>query len=870
MELKSYTFKKIISVLLCVLMLVSCLPMNVLSVGAAAAAPVEDITVTIDTGEEVTLKDTDGNGYYEIGTADDLYAYAYVISDPMADMSAYLDGFCAELTADIVVNDREQIWNPGPETREWMPIYVPFETHLNITFDGKGHTISGLYFHNDAATNAGLFGAFYYGIFKNLGIINSNFKGGNNAGAIAGDAYEGGDFENCYVKDCIVEGTVGVGGLIGTSSLPSFFTNCHNINSSIYNSSESDTDFSSIGGIVGYSFCDTFRNCSNTGNVTSYGNAGGIAGFTSTAAYFYNCYNTGEVESYNNNAGGIVGRGDVHHMSKCYNTGEIHVYGGGTDYACAGGLIGDLLSYGISNGEEHFINNCYNSGDITIYSDPRKSAAGGVIGGISDHSYFGDNNSIQCYYPDDCVKGIDPNYPTKAVGAGEDFITDCTVAVPSEAFESGEVAYLMGTDFGQNIDNGNTPQNSPVLGGARVYKVKDCDGSTAYSNYNLNFNHVYDINHVCVNCNNKSNQPHSFQFNHICSLCGFVTDNTHTFNSDHICTVCGMETSRPHSYTKAHVCTVCSATADEAHIFGSNHLCSVCYCLEEGHTCAIAGHTVSLGGKLGVNYYVALDENIASNDEATVVFTTGSNDDFRIIFRRIEDATISSISPNLYVFTCEVAAKDISSEIICEIRINDEIETVTSYSVKDYAESILANPEVYGYKAVNLVKSMLNYGAASQIYFNYNTEHLANDTEYMSDEDRVIEDIITLNSYKPYIDRSNQKVIYYGSTLSLRSETAIKLYFRIPSYTNIEDVKVTVNGETAKLQKNGDLYMLTIENIPAHKLNTMYKIQVGDISLYYGAFSYAFDAINETDNQALKDTVTALCNYYFYAKQYIL
>ncbi|MEF2919475.1 MAG: hypothetical protein U0O22_03285, partial [Acutalibacteraceae bacterium] len=43
----------------------------------ANATETDDITVTIDTGESVTLKDTNNNGYYEIGTADELYAFSY-------------------------------------------------------------------------------------------------------------------------------------------------------------------------------------------------------------------------------------------------------------------------------------------------------------------------------------------------------------------------------------------------------------------------------------------------------------------------------------------------------------------------------------------------------------------------------------------------------------------------------------------------------------------------------------------------------------------------------------------------------------------------------------------------------------------------
>ena len=45
-----------------------------------ASAAAEDLTVTIHTGAEVTLKDTDGDGFYDIGTADELYAFAEAVN----------------------------------------------------------------------------------------------------------------------------------------------------------------------------------------------------------------------------------------------------------------------------------------------------------------------------------------------------------------------------------------------------------------------------------------------------------------------------------------------------------------------------------------------------------------------------------------------------------------------------------------------------------------------------------------------------------------------------------------------------------------------------------------------------------------------
>ena len=81
---------------LALVLVLGMMPLNVLTVSAAEAAA--DITVTIDTGASVTLRDTDADGFYEIGTADELYAFAAAIN-----LGKY--GINGELTADIVVNE---------------------------------------------------------------------------------------------------------------------------------------------------------------------------------------------------------------------------------------------------------------------------------------------------------------------------------------------------------------------------------------------------------------------------------------------------------------------------------------------------------------------------------------------------------------------------------------------------------------------------------------------------------------------------------------------------------------------------------------------------------------------------------------------
>ena len=87
------TIKKMLSISVCLALIMSYVPMVSITAGAAET----DITVAIDTGASVTLRDADGDGYYDIGTADELYAFAAAVNGGNTSIKG-------ELTADIIVN----------------------------------------------------------------------------------------------------------------------------------------------------------------------------------------------------------------------------------------------------------------------------------------------------------------------------------------------------------------------------------------------------------------------------------------------------------------------------------------------------------------------------------------------------------------------------------------------------------------------------------------------------------------------------------------------------------------------------------------------------------------------------------------------
>ena len=239
---------------------------------------------------------------YEIAAADDLYEFAIKVNE--GDNTA-----CAVLTADITL----------PIDTNWTPIGKDKDHMYNGTFDGDGHTITGLSVDIQSGNiiYAGLFGCLGAGgTIKNVSLTDSKITCSGNrvyAGGVCGWNY--GTIENCY----------NTGDVSGTS----------------------EYGFVYAGGVCGLNDYGTIENCYNTGDVSGtseYGfvYAGGVCGLNDYGT-IENCYNTGEVSGIYGfvYAGGVCGVNDYGTIENCYNTGEVSGTGTSTDGSgYAGGVCG--------------------------------------------------------------------------------------------------------------------------------------------------------------------------------------------------------------------------------------------------------------------------------------------------------------------------------------------------------------------------------------------------------------------------------------------------------------------------------------------------------------------------------------------------
>ena len=436
----------------------------------------------IDANGEIT----DSDEAYEIGNAGQLYWFAGLVNGTLTDGTAQNLGANAVLTKNITVNedllasiktdDDGNVTN-GSSFKAWRPMGMAdengeFTGHYKGIFDGNGYSISGLYVNRDEATAD----------------VNSRFKS-----SIGLFGYHDGVTKNLGILDSYMRGNYCIGGICGYND-GGTIQNCY--------SAATVCGDSYIGGICGRSRSNSIiENCYNAGYI--YGatrSIGGICG--DNYSTIESCYNIGIIEG-NFMVGGIVGgssgSGNTIWIKDCYNRGNV--IGDTKDIGGIGGYIGSSL-----------VENCYSQATVSGNTN---------VGGICGNSNKVDFQNA--YYDSNLYTG-------NAIGYLKDATTEKTEGKPSQAFESGEIAYLLQADreepvWGQTL-SGNDVQVYPVLGGAKVYQnitYQDCakdEAHTVYTYANDQKPTVYEytlqeVKAKAATCTEAGNTAY-----YVCSVCG--------------------------------------------------------------------------------------------------------------------------------------------------------------------------------------------------------------------------------------------------------------------------------------------------------------------------------------------------------------
>lgn len=198
------------------------------------------------------------SGYYAIENAGQLYWFAGLVNGTLSGVDKNLSAN-AVLTTDITVNENVLKDDGKPDEtsnfRNWTPIGSTYNGGYSGKFDGKGHTISGLYLINNSTgyTYVGLFGVTNgSAVITNLGVVDSYFAGKSYVGGVCA-RQNAGTISNCY----------NAGSVCGLASN------------------------SEAGGVCGGS--DVLKHCYNRGKVWGSGYVGSLIGINNSNR-IENCY----------------------------------------------------------------------------------------------------------------------------------------------------------------------------------------------------------------------------------------------------------------------------------------------------------------------------------------------------------------------------------------------------------------------------------------------------------------------------------------------------------------------------------------------------------------------------------------------------
>jgi hypothetical protein len=285
----------------------------------------------------------------------------------------------------------------------------------------------------------------------------------------------------------------------------------------------------------------------------------------------------------------------------------------------------------------------------------------------------------------------------------------------------------------------------------------------------------------------------------------------------------------------------------------------------------IAGHSITLRGDIGVNFYIDLPEDCDA-EQTEIEFDWGN---------KHTDVPLSQIVPDsntgYYVIPCNVASCEMTDTISATVKCNGEVVASEQYSVEQYAKRLIENnngefdnlfPDKPGKLETlrSLVRSMLIYGAKSQIEFDYNTDTLADRSLGDYTPDSV--DALSLTSYTyENSDFADFGLNFEGSKLKLKSKTCYMMCFS-KTDENIDLPQVVLSDGTVIEPFIEDDYLCyEVTDIPANCVTDDITLYFNGTEKIFNAGSYISRALNSTD-QELVDTVTALYGYSQCAKAY--
>lgn len=269
----------------------------------------------------------------------------------------------------------------------------------------------------------------------------------------------------------------------------------------------------------------------------------------------------------------------------------------------------------------------------------------------------------------------------------------------------------------------------------------------------------------------------------------------------------------------------------------------------------IVSWNLALGDDLNLNFYVKVEQSVAADGYMNITVGESKTVSYKI-------SSAQQDADGNYIFSANVAAAQMTDVIRLQLSAGDSKGAVHTYSVRQYADAILAGS--YDEALKDLVRQMLNYGGKAQRYFDYNIQNPA-------DAGITVEaaTVPAETDHKVSISGSVNGIQIYGATLVLANKTAVRYYFTVSG--NIDSYTFQAGGNSYQAVKKNGMYCVEIPDINPQDLSNEILLTVSDgadsMTVNYSPLHYIV-RMYVKGADALQNLLQAMYGYHLAAVDY--
>ncbi|MED9969780.1 MAG: InlB B-repeat-containing protein [Ruminococcus sp.] len=302
-----------------------------------------------------------------------------------------------------------------------------------------------------------------------------------------------------------------------------------------------------------------------------------------------------------------------------------------------------------------------------------------------------------------------------------------------------------------------------------------------------------------------------------------------------------------------------------------------------------AGHSLTLRGDIGIYFYIDVTaagitpQDIQNGSSAIDFSFSWSTDpapysDLSAYNIQLNKDNFNSLydGSRYFKILCDTAVAEMSCVVHADAEVKNASGSTTytdsdEYCVRDYAMTIINDPENYSESLVTLAKEMLNYGAKAQVVFGINTGDPAD--KYV--EGYTMQDV-SIAMIEEAIAAANE-----GNTASDMNSVASQLGAKYYTTSLIYLTKCTLRHYFTKDtdafdpsdyqgNKSNYYYYVQISDIPAAQLDTLQTFTAGNVTFTYSALDFAIAMLKSNTAQPSKDLAKALYWYNHAANDFFI